>query len=115
MVTTTRRDKETEDWVTLLRERYEGMKLLVGRDKLDFVKGVRQVCSFCKLHLLTMSTEYVAQKLLAFEKFLERHPEWDGKVWAPTLFRIAFLQTRSLTGPCLGCIDSGGSGYDGRE
>jgi trehalose-6-phosphate synthase len=58
------------------------MKILVGRDKLDFVKGVRQ-------------------KLLAFEKFLEKHPEWHGKVcwsrgrerfWMVSLIKFLFFQ-----------------------
>jgi len=37
------------------------MKLIIGRDKNDYVKGVRH-------------------KLAAFEKFLKTHPEWIGKV-----------------------------------
>lgn len=44
-----------------LRELYAGKKIIVGRDRLDTVRGV-------------------AQKLQAFEKFLERHPEWRDKV-----------------------------------
>ncbi|KAJ1978472.1 Trehalose-6-P synthase/phosphatase complex subunit [Dimargaris xerosporica] len=47
--------------VAKLREKYAGKKVIIGRDKLDHVKGVRQ-------------------KLLAFEKFLSRYPEWHGKV-----------------------------------
>lgn len=45
----------------MLKEKYAGKKLIVARDKLDYVKGVRQ-------------------KMLAFEQFLIRHPEWRGKV-----------------------------------
>ena len=45
----------------MLREKYAGKKLIVARDKLDYIKGVRQ-------------------KLLAFEQFLVHHPEWRGKV-----------------------------------
>lgn len=37
------------------------MKLIIGRDKNDYVKGVRH-------------------KLAAYEKFLKSHPEWIGKV-----------------------------------
>ncbi|EME42274.1 glycosyltransferase family 20 protein [Dothistroma septosporum NZE10] len=44
-----------------LRELYEGKKIIVGRDRLDTVRGV-------------------AQKLQAYEIFLERHPEWHDKV-----------------------------------
>jgi trehalose 6-phosphate synthase/phosphatase len=54
-------DPDVTQWVTKLREKYAGKKLIVARDKLDYIKGVRQ-------------------KLLAFEQFLIRHPEWRGKV-----------------------------------
>ncbi|RXW23930.1 hypothetical protein EST38_g1929 [Candolleomyces aberdarensis] len=40
---------------------YEGKKIIVGRDKLDVVKGV-------------------VQKLRAFEKLLQDYPEWIGNV-----------------------------------
>ena len=44
-----------------LRKLYQGMKLIVGRDRLDSVRGV-------------------SQKLQAFERFLEMFPEWREKV-----------------------------------
>ncbi|KIJ95058.1 glycosyltransferase family 20 protein [Laccaria amethystina LaAM-08-1] len=44
-----------------LRNLYEGNKIIVGRDKLDVVKGV-------------------IQKLRAFEKLLQDYPEWIGNV-----------------------------------
>ncbi|KAG8854117.1 threalose-6-phosphate phosphatase [Tulasnella sp. 330] len=44
-----------------LRSLYKGKKIIVGRDKLDAVKGV-------------------AQKLKAFEKLLLEFPEWRGNV-----------------------------------
>ncbi|KAM3413926.1 hypothetical protein BST61_g10597 [Cercospora zeina] len=44
-----------------LREQYHGKQIIVGRDRLDTVRGV-------------------AQKLQAFEIFLERHPDLCGKV-----------------------------------
>lgn len=44
-----------------LREQYQNRKIIVGRDRLDTVRGV-------------------AQKLQAFELFLERNPEWRDKV-----------------------------------
>ncbi|MCJ1319724.1 threalose-6-phosphate phosphatase [Xylographa vitiligo] len=50
-----------EDKIQRIRAQYAGQKIIVGRDRLDTVRGV-------------------AQKLQAFEKFLERHPEWRGKV-----------------------------------
>lgn len=50
-----------EDKITALQELYRDKKIIVGRDRLDSVRGV-------------------VQKLQAFELFLERHPEWHGKV-----------------------------------
>lgn len=44
-----------------IRERYAGKKIIIGRDKLDPVKGV-------------------LQKLEAFEIFLNDYPEWRDKV-----------------------------------
>ena len=44
-----------------LRALYEGKKIIVGRDKLDVVKGI-------------------VQKLRAFEKLLSDYPQWRGKV-----------------------------------
>ncbi|KZT69086.1 glycosyltransferase family 20 protein [Daedalea quercina L-15889] len=44
-----------------LRTLYEGKKIIVGRDKLDVVKGV-------------------VQKLRAFEKLLHDYPQWIGNV-----------------------------------
>ena len=37
-----RREPEVAEWVQVLKQRYAGMKLVVGRDKLDEI----QVCSF---------------------------------------------------------------------
>jgi trehalose-6-phosphate synthase len=47
--------------MTAIREMYADKKIIVGRDKLDSVKGV-------------------IQKLHSFEKFLEEYPEWRGNV-----------------------------------
>lgn len=54
-------NQEVEDAVAGLRRLYAGRKIIVGRDRLDSVRGV-------------------AQKLQAFEMFLERYPEWRDKV-----------------------------------
>ncbi|KAI8977044.1 glycosyltransferase family 20-domain-containing protein [Mycotypha africana] len=54
-------DPQVAQWMTKLKEKYADKKLIVARDKLDYIKGVRQ-------------------KLLAYEDFLTRHPEWHGKV-----------------------------------
>lgn len=56
-----RKEPEVLRIVELLKEKYAGMYVLIGRDKNDYVKGVRQ-------------------KFLAFEIFLESHPEMQGKV-----------------------------------
>ena len=44
-----------------LEQRFQGVKLIVGVDRLDYIKGV-------------------PQKMSALELFLEQHPEWVGKV-----------------------------------
>lgn len=52
---------QVQQRVATLRRRFEGVKLIVGVDRLDYIKGV-------------------PQKLHAMEVFLEEHPEWIGKV-----------------------------------
>lgn len=54
-------DPAVEEKITALKEQHADEKIIVGRDRLDSVRGV-------------------AQKLQAFEVFLERHPEWHDKV-----------------------------------
>ncbi|KAL2911543.1 Trehalose-6-P synthase/phosphatase complex synthase subunit [Polyrhizophydium stewartii] len=49
------------DRIERLRAKFAGVKVLVGVDRLDYIKGV-------------------PQKLHAFELFLSRHPEWIEKV-----------------------------------
>lgn len=56
-----RQEPEVREWINLMEERYKGKHLIVARDKLDHVRGVRQ-------------------KLLAFELFLNKYPEWRDKV-----------------------------------
>ncbi|KAF8918805.1 hypothetical protein BGZ58_004759, partial [Dissophora ornata] len=56
-----RQDPEVTKWAEMLKEKYAGMKLVVARDKLDYIKGVRQ-------------------KMLAFERFLNLYPEYQGKI-----------------------------------
>lgn len=53
-------DSVAEKYDTL-KKMYKGKKIIVGRDRLDSVRGV-------------------AQKLQAFERFLELYPEWREKV-----------------------------------
>lgn len=52
---------DIEKTVAGIRKLYAGRKIIVGRDRLDSVRGV-------------------SQKLQAFEIFLERYPEWRDKV-----------------------------------
>ncbi|KAG5366929.1 Alpha,alpha-trehalose-phosphate synthase [UDP-forming] [Yarrowia sp. B02] len=47
--------------IAQLQDKFEGIKVVVGVDRLDYIKGV-------------------PQKLHAFEVFLSEHPEWIGKV-----------------------------------
>ncbi|RVX74784.1 hypothetical protein B0A52_01061 [Exophiala mesophila] len=54
-------DPVIEQNMAALRKLYAGKKIIVGRDRLDTVRGV-------------------SQKLMAFEIFLERYPEWREKV-----------------------------------
>jgi len=56
-----RTNEELTKELTIMQERYRGKKLIVARDKLDHVRGVRQ-------------------KLLAYELFLNKNPEWRDHV-----------------------------------
>lgn len=47
--------------IAALEQRFNGVKVIVGVDRLDYIKGV-------------------PQKLHALELFLTQHPEWIGKV-----------------------------------
>ncbi|EPE34445.1 UDP-Glycosyltransferase/glycogen phosphorylase [Glarea lozoyensis ATCC 20868] len=53
--------KSVQDRIAVLERKFEGVKLIVGVDRLDYIKGV-------------------PQKLHALEVFLSEHPEWVGKV-----------------------------------
>ncbi|KAI6118310.1 hypothetical protein F5141DRAFT_1264312 [Pisolithus sp. B1] len=55
-----KRNSEVQYRVQLLRQRYAGMKLIVGRDKLDEIQGVRH-------------------KIEALEHFLKANPEFQGR------------------------------------
>jgi trehalose 6-phosphate synthase complex regulatory subunit len=56
-----RDDADVAEWIKLIYERYPGKKIIVARDKLDHIRGVRP-------------------KLLAYELFLKKYPEWKEKV-----------------------------------
>jgi trehalose 6-phosphate synthase len=52
---------KVQERITALRRKFEGVKLIVGVDRLDYIKGV-------------------PQNLHALEVFLTEHPEWIGKI-----------------------------------
>ena len=51
-----RQEDDTKEWLRRIRAKYAGKQLIVARDKLDHIRGVRQ-------------------KLLSYELFLNRYPE----------------------------------------
>ena len=58
--------------IAALEQRFNGVKVIVGVDRLDYIKGV-------------------PQKLHALELFLTQHPEWIGKVRVFAFFFPFFL------------------------
>ncbi|KAK2831939.1 hypothetical protein FQN49_007018, partial [Arthroderma sp. PD_2] len=62
---------EVKSWIRILQNKFKGKKLIVARDKLDNVRGVRQ-------------------KLLAFELFLNKYPQWKDSV---VLIQVASTTT----------------------
>ncbi|TPX70054.1 hypothetical protein SpCBS45565_g02009 [Spizellomyces sp. 'palustris'] len=56
-----RKQQNVLDKMAAIKELYSGKKIIIGRDKLDHVKGVQH-------------------KLNAFQKFLTTFPEWQNKV-----------------------------------
>ncbi|PGH27828.1 trehalose-phosphatase [Polytolypa hystricis UAMH7299] len=56
-----RRGPDVAEWIRIIKARYQGKYLIVARDKLDNIRGVRQ-------------------KLLAYELFLNKYPQWRDKV-----------------------------------
>ncbi|KAL1302081.1 hypothetical protein AAFC00_002520 [Neodothiora populina] len=66
-------EEEVKEWVSVLQERYKGKHLIVARDKLDNIRGVRQ-------------------KLLAYELFLNMYPEWANRV---VLIQVATSTTEN--------------------
>jgi hypothetical protein len=65
---------DVEEMIQALSEKYAGKKVVIGRDKNDYVKGVRQ-------------------KILSFERFLNLHAEFVGKVgiFDSFTFEVFFL------------------------
>ena len=65
---------DVKEWIKTIKEKYQDKILLVARDKLDNTRGVRQ-------------------KLLAYELFLNKHPEWKDKV---VLIQVATSTTEHV-------------------
>ena len=55
------RKAKVQERIATLERKFQGVKLMVGVDRLDYIKGV-------------------PQKLHALEVFLTEHPEWIGKL-----------------------------------
>ncbi|MCJ1285739.1 Trehalose-6-P synthase/phosphatase complex synthase subunit [Xylographa opegraphella] len=55
------KDTKVQERIATLERKFQGVKLIAGVDRLDYIKGV-------------------PQKLHALEVFLTEHPEWVGKV-----------------------------------
>jgi len=53
--------EKVKNRIAVLKKKFDGVKIIVGVDRLDYIKGV-------------------PQKLHALEVFLADHPEWIGKV-----------------------------------
>ncbi|QSS59828.1 trehalose phosphate synthase [Histoplasma capsulatum] len=56
-----REDEDVAQWMRIIKEKYSTKHLVVARDKLDNIRGVRQ-------------------KLLTYELFLRKYPQWQDKV-----------------------------------
>jgi trehalose-phosphatase len=52
---------EVAEWINIIKKKYKRKHIIVARDQLDNIRGVRQ-------------------KLLAYELFLNKYPEWREKV-----------------------------------
>jgi len=61
--------------VSALEKTFAGRKILLGFDRLDYIKGM-------------------PHKLLGFELFLARHPEWRAR---QTSSRLGFQRARAWT------------------
>lgn len=56
-----RQTDEVKEWVKIITEKYRGKRIIVARDKLDSIRGVRQ-------------------KILSYELFLNKYPEYRDQV-----------------------------------
>ena len=66
-----REASDVGEWIKIITDKYRGKRLIVARDKLDNIRGVRQ-------------------KILAYELFLNKYPEYANQV---VLIQIATSTT----------------------
>lgn len=57
----TKQQPDVQNRISQLSERYKDIKVILGVDRLDYIKGL-------------------TQKLIGYDTFLDEHPEWRGKV-----------------------------------
>jgi trehalose-phosphatase len=55
------KEKAVQDRIAELQQTFAGKKLIIGVDRLDYIKGI-------------------PHKIMGFEMLLKTHPEWQGKV-----------------------------------
>jgi trehalose 6-phosphate synthase/phosphatase len=83
---TQRNSIEVKNWEVKISEKYKGKRLIVARDRLDAAGGIKQ-------------------KLLAYEQFLKRYPEWRESVSSMARCVSIYLTRTGRAGPgCLVCI-----------
>jgi hypothetical protein len=81
-----RQSTDVEQWIKTVSKRYEGKRLIVSRDKIDQVRGIRQ-------------------KLLSYELFLGTYPEWRDQV------RL-YVEVEENMLTCSGCFGASGDQHD---
>ena len=74
------RSEPVKERLDVLLKRFDGMKVIIGVDRLDYIKGL-------------------PQKLHAFEVFLAQHPKWVGKVSIPTGCAYTSVSSSNLRFP----------------
>jgi trehalose 6-phosphate synthase/phosphatase len=72
-------DPKVEENMKRLREMYAGKKIIVGRDRLDAVRGI-------------------TQKLMAFEHFLKMFPDWEDEVILIQITSPTDMNTKGRSG-----------------
>ena len=73
-----RKKPEVREWIEVIQERYKDKHVIVARDKLDNIRGVRQ-------------------KLLAYELFLNKYPQWRERVVLVQVASSTSAQSELLT------------------